>query len=70
MNNDEKWTYNLESDGQGTWIHDVFETKEEAIKEGLVKRTDKIAQNTQASNTTSTKGFATQPTQSTKKFTF
>ncbi len=35
MNNDEKWTYNLESDGQGTWIHDVFETKEEAIKEGI-----------------------------------
>ena len=44
--------------------------KTEAIKEGLVKRTDKIAQNTQASNTTSTKGFATQPTQSTKKFAF
>ena len=35
MNNCWKWTYNLEEHGQKVWVNDVFETKEEAIKEGI-----------------------------------
>ena len=35
MNNDKKWTYKLESDGQEVWTHGIYKTKEEAIKEGI-----------------------------------
>ena len=35
MNNDRKWTYKLEKYDQEAWANDVFETKEEAIKEGI-----------------------------------
>ena len=35
MNNDIKWTYKLESDGQEVWTHGIYKTKEEAIKEGI-----------------------------------
>ena len=35
MNNDKKWTYRLESYGQGSWMHDTYKTKDEAIKKGI-----------------------------------
>lgn len=35
MNNDEKWTYRLENDEQGVWMHDTYKTKDEAIKKGI-----------------------------------
>ena len=35
MNNYWKWAYNLKNYDQEVWVNDVFETKEEAIKEGI-----------------------------------
>ena len=29
------WTYRLESDEQGVWMHDTYKTKDEAIKKGI-----------------------------------
>ena len=35
MNNDGKWTYRLESEEYGLWMHDTYKTKEEAIREAI-----------------------------------
>ena len=35
MNNEGKWTYRLETDKEGIWMHDTYDTKDKAIKEGI-----------------------------------